>query len=362
MAYERPLEKLAQQFESFARDVYPDASPLYTQFCLSIVHDPELLALANHAPRGQPVPNLLFAAVQFLLLRGARQPAQSNSLRSLAAFYPTITPDAAPAGDPYPRLRAFCLEYQAEIKHLLTTRRVQTNEVRRCACLLPAFELIARRTAGRSLFLVEIGSSAGLNLLWDKYGYDYGVLGRYGDPDSNVQLGCILRGEVSPPLPETMPRVAERLGIDLDPIDVHDPDETLWLRALVWPEETERAKLLRRAIGVAQAHSPRLLRGDALELLPQVIQAVPNDVTLCLFQSYALNQFSREARERLAGLLAEVGRTRDLYFVSMEWRRDAPSTQLGITSFEEGAASERQLAWCDQHGAWLEWLDTSTDF
>jgi hypothetical protein len=45
---------------------------------------------------------------------------------------------------------------------------VQQNEVRRCTLLLPAFALAAG-TVRSPLALVEVGASAGLNLLFDRY-------------------------------------------------------------------------------------------------------------------------------------------------------------------------------------------------
>lgn len=180
---------------------------------MAISTDVEMLALAAHAT-SEPVPNLLFGVVHFLLLRGAEHP--------LAAFYPTMTKTPRIDADLYPAFRSFCFEHAEEIKYLLQTRRVQTNEVRRCIVLLPAFGIVAEQAHDRSLTLVEIGASAGLNLLWDCYGYDYGTGRKYGNPGSPVQMSCTLRGDRQPPIPEVFPKVASRLGIDLQPIDVHD--------------------------------------------------------------------------------------------------------------------------------------------
>jgi hypothetical protein len=337
--------ELSQRFERFARREC-HASPLYERVSLGIAHDPELLAIAARAKPGQPLPNLFLAAVHFLLLRGVPAP--------LAAFYPSLSPTASASADPYPSFRVFCLEHREEILGLIATRLVQTNEVRRCGCLVPAFTRIAQQE-GRPLALVEIGASAGLNLLWDRYGYDYGIGRRYGDPRSPVQIVCELRGDRQLPLPVVWPRVATRVGLDLNPIDVHDADAALWLRALVWPDEAGRAELLRQALQVAQDDPPRLLAGNALDRLPEVLATIPNDQALCVFHTHTVNQFPPDARARLSALLAEHALGRALYRVSIEWL-GAASPRLELIVYKDGVTAEDLLAYCGSHGEWLEGL------
>jgi hypothetical protein len=274
------LETLARRFQRFGERECLPASPLYSRLAAGIAADADLLAIAATA-QAQPVPNLFLAAVHFLLLKGAKHP--------LAAFYPGIGHGShAPAiGDPFTSFRTFCLEYAGPIEQLLTTRRVQTNEVRRCACLLPAFTIAARQLGSHALALVEIGASAGLNLLWDHYHYDYGAFGQYGDVSAPVRLKCELRGG-KPPLPARMPPIAARVGLDLNPVDVRDDEAALWLRALIWPEQLDRAALLAQAIDLARQHPPPLLAGDAIDLLPGVLETIPGDVALCIYHSFTL--------------------------------------------------------------------------
>ncbi len=353
------LEELAQRFVWFARHDCQHASPLYEHLSLQIANDPELLALATYARPGQPVPNLLFGAVQFLLLQGVQHP--------LSAFYISIPvysskqadtanpSDLSDLSDPYPLFRSFCFEHWEEIQRLMATHLVQTNEVRRCACLLPAFELVARRTQRRPLALVEIGTSAGLNLLWDQYGYDYGEGQRCGDEWAAVQLHCSLRGDKRPALPVTFPSVASRVGIDLNPIDVHDPAATLWLRALIWPEHDKRVQLLTNALAVAQQHTPTILAGDALTLLPDVMAATPAETTLCLYHTFVINQFSPAARVQLAAQFAHEATKRNLYVISIAWQVGELPT-LSLMFYEDGVKTEKTLAQCSGHARWMEWL------
>jgi hypothetical protein len=346
-----PREAIIQRFLHFARHTQEQGSPLYARLSTAIASDPDLLALAAHAHKGQPVPNLLFAATHFLLLIGVRHP--------LAAFYTDVAEAAPPAGaDPYPAFRAFCLEQHEAIVQLLETRLVQVNEVARCACLFPAFGLVAAREADRPLAVIEIGASAGLNLLWDRYGYDYGTGQLYGAVASPVQIVCPLRSELPPPLPAVSPRIAWRLGLDLNPIDVRDERATLWLCALVWPEHRDRLARLRSAIALARQDPPRLLAGDALALLPQMLPAAPPDAALCVWHSFTVNQFTREGRAQLAALLSEYAARarRPLYRISME-HHNGDNPLLVLITYEAGGASERILAECEGHGEWLAWRE-----
>ena len=340
------LEFLAKQFKGFAEHTRRDASPLYEKLSRAISGDVEILALAAHAKSG-PVPNLFFGAVHFLLLREAGSP--------LAAFYPSMTKMPMKDADLYSTFRSFCVEHAEEIKSLLQTRRVQTNEVQRSIVLLPAFGMVAERAHDRSVTLVEIGASAGLNLLWDHYGYDYGTGRKYGNPGSPVQLSCALRGDRQPPLPEVFPKVASRLGVDLQPIDVHDQAAIDWLRALIWPEHIARVELLQRAVEVARHDSPEILAGDALDLLPGIMASVPEETVLCIFHSFTINQFSSEGRKSLALFLDDYGMKRDLYCISIAaFQLEYP--QLTLLSYQGGKRTERLLANCSSHGLWLEWL------
>ncbi|HLV99721.1 MAG TPA: DUF2332 domain-containing protein [Ktedonobacterales bacterium] len=343
-----PLDVLARRFVRFAeQEAEPAFSPLYARLCRSIATDPDVLVLAAETPPSQPAPNLLLGAVHYLLLKGVDDP--------LAAFYPSLSSSPDP-GEASPAFHRFCLEYAQDIRELLLTRRVQTNEVARSACLLPMFELVARQGGGIPLSLIEIGASAGLNLLWDRYGYDYANGRRCGVADSPLQIPCDLKGDLLPPLPTSLPEIAFRLGIDLYPLDISDDDAVLWLRALIWPEHHERVERLQQALEIARAQRPTVLAGDALNLLPEVIAEAPPETTLCIFHSLTLYQFSAEQRERLTSLLLEFSRQRPIFRIAFEKIRGADPPQLCLFSYIQGTETARVLADCSAHGRWLEWL------
>lgn len=333
-------------FERFAVHECRGRSPLYERLSLGIARDPDLLAIAAHAAPGQPVPNLLFGAVHYLLLRGAQHP--------LRAFFPDL-PDQNDDGDPSPAFRAFGLEHAVEIERLLETRLVQTAHVARCSLLLPAFQLVARRSGQKPLALVEIGASAGLNLLWDRYGYHYEGHPARGNRRSSLQLECELRGAYVPRLPVRMPAVAMRVGLDLNPIDVRDDDATLWLRALIWPDERGGAEKLAAALQLARHDLPELIAGDALQTLPGVLARAPDEALLCLYHTHTINQFPGEARHRFAAMIERHGLQRDLCLISIEMLGDE-HPRLDLTTYRDGVRTDELLAWCDAHGTWLQWL------
>ncbi|HEU5200301.1 MAG TPA: DUF2332 domain-containing protein [Ktedonobacterales bacterium] len=343
-----PLDALARRFAHFAEGEAEEFfSPLYARLCRNIAADPEVLALVATAQPDQPTPNLLLAAVQYLLLKGVEHP--------LAAFYPGIAGSPDKTNDPYPAFHAFCLEHAEALRPLLATRLVQTNEVSRCACLLPAFGVVAQQAKGESLSLIEIGASAGLNLLWDRYSYDYGDGRFYGAVNSPMRLRCALQGTKTPPFLSPLPSIAFRVGLDLNPIDIHNADEVLWLRALIWPEHHERVIRLQQALEIARKKQPLLLAGDALALLPDIIAEVPSDTTLCIFHSFTLNQFSPEQREQLASLLQGVSAQRTIFRISLERLRGDRYPRLEVITYVKGAKTVQSLAYCAPHGSWVEW-------
>lgn len=346
-------DDLARRFTFHATRAYhgaslENASPLYEQLALGVASDPEVLRLLVGLDPHQQFVNLLLGAVHFLLLGGVAHP--------LRDFYRSLTPMPRPPQEAYPYFHAFCLEHREQIRQVVTTYSVQTNEVGRCASLLPAFGLIAAQAHGQPLALVELGASAGLNLLWDAYGYDYGPAGRIGDPCSPVQITCTPRGDFLPPLPAGMPTVRHRVGIDLAPVDVSDTTATRWLRALIWPEHRERAQLLEAALGVARRSPPPLVAGDLADVLPTVLASVPREAILCIFHSYTLNHCPKQTRERLGEILAAAASDRDLFRISLEYHASHEHPRLVLFTYQQGKIHDEHLAFCESHGRWIEWL------
>jgi len=351
----RSVEAVARTFHLFGRKEAPQLdSPLYAELCYGISADPELLEIARQTPPEQPPPNLLLAAVQYLLLRGAEH--------ALAAHYPILTGEPRPLDPAFPLFRDFVLSRRADIVDLVGTRRTQTNVLRRCTCLLPAFASIGAETQ-QPLALLDLGASAGLNLGFDRYRYSYRSSGseclRWGDPASPVALDAELRGGLPlPALPPELP-VAWRRGIDLDPIDVRDDDAMLWLRALIWPEHPERHSRLLDAAAMVREHPLDIARGDAVELLPQQLQQAPRGAALVVYATHSLYQFPRDAVGRLLEILQAHSTQRPIWLLALEGTGPAHS-EFAWVRFDGATRQARKLANASPHGWWVEWLDAET--
>ena len=340
----RTPQALAAAFRIFAKDTQASA-PLYHMLSPLIAEDEALLALVAQTRLGQPPPIMLFAAVHYLLLGEPSQP--------LAAAYPSLGGDDRPSPRFFGLFRDFCLARAEPLGALLRQRITQTNEVRRCALLLPAFALVQALAHNQPLALVEVGASAGLNLNFDRYAYDYGA-GRLGARDSSVVITTELRGPLRPPVPAELPAIAARVGLDLNPIANHDADGLRWLTALIWPEHTERFQNLQAAIEVAQRHPPPLIEGDALALLPVLLAAQPTDAALCVYHTFVTSQFTPDQRVRLDTILREASYERPIYRLSCEGlEREHP--EATFTIYAEGVAEQQQLATCAGHMNWIEW-------
>jgi len=339
------MPDLQSQFRDLATWA-EDSSPLYAHLCREAAEDPAVLDFASAAPEGRQAPHLLLAAVHYFLDR--------DPDHRLAQYYPSIVADPrAPDDECFPAFREFCVDHADDIRPLLRTRRTQTNAVRRSAVLYPAITQVARAADG-PLALVELGPSAGLNLLFDRYRYDYD--GRMvGDSDSPVTIESSVRGG-DPPLPDVPPDIHSRIGIDRNPLDVTDDADRDWLRALVWPEHGQRRAALGGALAVAQDDSPRLIEGDMLDDLPTVLDDIPDDVPVCVVNTLVLYQVPEQLSEALSAFLEDRMAERPLHWLT--GRRDlsgGESVGLDWKRRTGGGIETTHLVDYEPHGAWLSW-------
>ena len=230
----------------------------------------------------------------------------------------------------------------------------QTNEVRRSALLLPGFIEIARRS-GRKLRLLEIGASAGLNLIWDRYRYSYGEGRTWGDPASPVEISCEWHGA---PFDFNQPvEIAGRAACDFAPIDLADPAQRHRLRAYLWPDQPDRLARLDAAAALALRLGFKVERADAGEWLDrQLMRAADANTTTVLYHSVVWQYLPQTTRDRIRGRMADFGKTRPLAWLALEIARPDSAYELRLRWWPgDGSQTGEKLAEASPHGAWLKW-------
>jgi hypothetical protein len=273
---------------------------------------------------------------------------QPNLFLSAANHLGGIRPD-------YDAFRSFVSSHLDDVLELVHSRSTQTNEIGRCATLLPALGLLPPPLA-----LIEVGASAGLNLLLEDYRYDYGDGRVLGDTSSGVVIPCRLCNDV--PLPDRVPEVSWRRGIDLNPIDVNDPEATRWLESCVFFDHFDRRERLTAAIASARTHPPEIVQGDLVEEIAAVVADAPKGATMVVFHSAVLAYLERERRE----VFADVVRDLDVVWLSNEGPSVVRSLKTALdrplpeeVCFVLGRDGREPLAFTHPHGRWIEWLGES---
>jgi hypothetical protein len=157
--------------------------------------------------------------------------------------------------------------------------------------------------------------------------------------------------------------VGERVGVDLDVVEVSDPERRRWLEALVWPENRPQAGLLAGALAAVAADPPRTVTGDAVEVLPALDAELPVDRPLVVFHAATRGHVAADRRPAFDAAIDELGRRRPLYRLTLEapdqdrtsWVDRfgvAFALDLGVRLGE--ARAWRRLAAAHGHGEWIE--------
>ena len=255
--------------------------------------------------------------------------------------------------DPWTATHETIAEHRQWLSRFVAEQDVQTNEVGRCFALLPAFLGLAR-ASGRRVDLLELGPSAGLNLLVDRYGYRYRN-GVWGAMDAIVLSGAEL-GRVPADLLAVELQVGRRRGIDLNPVDVSTDEGVRLLTSFVWADQWHRLERLRRAIDVARREPPELLHGDYVELLPELLAERDRDALTIVFQTASTQYIEAERYQRVRDALRAAAEDGPLGWVS---------TQRFDEEDERGAGYPLEVALWPRHDARVvarmgyhgEWLD-----
>jgi hypothetical protein len=232
----------------------------------------------------------------------------------------------------------------------------QTNEVGRSAMLWPGMMEITRRF-GPKVELLELGASAGLNLNLDRYGYNLGGV-TAGVLTSTVQLHPDWTG----PAPACADiDVVRRRGVDLNPLDVSQPDTAARLLAYVWSDQPERLGRIAAAIKIALVHPPTVDRADGADWIEARL-AEPQEagVTRIVDHSIALQYFPAAGRTRVIDAIRAAGARatadRPLAWLSMEFTAEVTSHAMLRLQCWPRTGELESLAHVHPHGAKITWL------
>ena len=307
-------------------------SACFEQWALGVAEDAEVHHWLAGLPKPKRQPNLVFAAARW---HGLIAPA------------------------PYEALRSALLRDDGRIRETILERATQTNEVGRLATLVPAFASLA---AYRPVGLLEAGASAGLCLFPDRWSYRWNT---DAGPVALTAPGPTLAADVSgpAPLPGQLPEVAWRGGIDLNPLDVTDPDTCRWLLTLVWPEQDDRRERLEQALEIARSDPPAIRRGDLLQELPglvaEALAELPEDGVLVVFHSAVIAYLDDPRRELFAAMMRDLLTEPRVHWVS----NDRPGALPAVTGTGPEPPPGRYVLAMDgqavghtqQHGRSLHW-------
>jgi hypothetical protein len=335
-------------------------SPLYAELLARSADDIERggpVARVFDGWIGNPIPD----AVVLRFAGTAHRLALDGVVPELARHLPSAggTPQWPAAWDAFIGV----VESHADELRAALHRHVQTNEVRRSAALLGGFLTVAA-AHGLPLRVLEIGSSAGLNLSWDRYRYELVPI----DDAAPATAPRHVWGDVAAPVTirtgwegardvfTAGAVVAERAGCDLTPIDVTDPQQVRMLESFIWPDQLERLAQLRAAIGLARRDPPPLTRCGAAAWLEQQLAAPRAGVATVLFHSIMWWYLSEAERDRVTALIAAAG-GRATPSAPFAWLRlemmTAIEPDLRLTVWPGG--EERLLGRGDGHGRYVRW-------
>lgn len=329
-------------FRRFAKNECENSSKLYETLSYEISEDSDLLELACFIPEDQPIPNLFFAAVQYLLM---------DTQDDLKRYYVSFTESPLLVQDAFPYFKKYVLSNEEALKQLFRSKLVQTNEVRRCAYLYPMFADIYEKHR-MPLALIEIGASAGLQLGIEQYRYIYNDKLVVGNLNSSLTIHAQNRGKELPRSIKEIPVVETRIGVDLNPIDLQNKEELKWLQALIWPEHQERKNLLNQSASIIKNLDIQLIRGDAVEQIEEICDQIPLNQLIVIFHTHVANQIPIHLKDELIENLKRMSAKRSIYHCY----NNMYDTLLHQDYMADKIVhSKRVLGETDGHARWFTW-------
>jgi len=318
-----------QLYRWFASETAP-TSPTWGRLCAWIADEPAIGARLDALPGAKRQPNIFLGALKYL---------------------------GGPV-EPGPEFASWFAAHADEIEAVILARATQTNEPGRCAVLAPVLASLPQ-----PITLLEVGSSAGVCLLPDRYRYRFSGRGAVGPPAAGADapvLDCEVEG--TPPGDVSRLVVAGRCGLDVNPLDPGDPDDVRWLKALVWPGEDAREARLGDALDLAARAAPPILLGDLRRDLDRLLARVVPGSTPVLQHAAVLMYLDRAERDVFERAVTEAG----VHWLSYEGASVVTSVRARLTDADEWGGRPNFVVALDgvpvgrasPHGAWVRW-DTS---
>jgi hypothetical protein len=350
MSASSPRSVVAKRLRAQAEYCTSLGSPLYAELLRRAADDAEAAGPTWEVIRGRDAdpPNSMLAlrlmgAVHRLVLEG-RAPR-------LARRYPSVG-GAVSGADLAWHDFAATLDEHKELLREMILQPVQTNEVGRAAAIVGGFLSLSAST-GLPLRLLELGTSAGLNLRWDHFRYEASPREAWGPRGSPVRFNGMFEG----PLPfHAGCEVLERRGCDPRPIDPTSRNGELTLRSFVWADQLGRLKLLRGGIAVARRVPAVVDQAGASEWLPERLARLPRGSVTIVFHTIVWQYLSPDDRRHVETTIERAGRraARDTVLAWLRMEPAGPMTDVTLTVWP--GAQERRIARAGYHGQPVEWI------
>jgi hypothetical protein len=234
----------------------------------------------------------------------------------------------------------------------------QTNEAGRSSSFMAGLSWLSGRVGPR-FELNELGASAGINTMMERYHYDLAGV-QFGPATSPMQIKPEWRG---PPPPDNPVEITSIHGCDQGPINLSDPAAALRVKSYVWPENHDRLARMDAAIALASEQAPCIARADAADWVDQQLSRdQASGITRVFHHSIVWQYIPEDRRDRITAALHAAGAKatpqRPLAWMMLETNRATFRHELIIRYWDGSAAdgTPHLLGEAQAHGAWVEWL------
>lgn len=232
----------------------------------------------------------------------------------------------------------------------------QTNEPGRSSSYIAGLLWLTARGFPPRFELLEIGSSAGLNLMIDRYHYDLaGVC--IGPEDAPLSFTPEWQGL---PPPDQSFTIESIRGCDIAPVDLTNPMQAERLAAYIWPEHKIRFERMKTAIALVNETPPSLEASGAGDWMArQLAKPQKEGETRVLMHSIVWQYIPEEEQNRITRLMEEAGSKatadRPLAWLSLEANRHNYRHELTVR-YWPGNGQPVKLGEAHAHGVWVKWL------